>query len=206
MRSARGMRVTELARATGVTPSLISQIERGQSRPSVATLFSLAEALGVAVDALFDRGAAARHYSQGFLASQGGSLGAVSTDSDGSGSRYVVRADGREAIDIEGGVRWERLTPDTLPYAEFLELVYAPGAQSNANAYRHPGTEMVLMLSGQIVIDVGFESFELGPGDSIQFPSSMPHRYCNNTDETARAVTVILHDYDTSGSSSDTSL
>lgn len=203
------MRVTELARATGVTPSLISQIERGQSRPSVATLFSIAEALGVAVDALFDRSAAAQRDSQGLVNHQEGlgsaSASTVPSDSDGSGSRYVVRADGREALDIEGGVRWERLTPETLPYAEFLELVYAPGAQSNANPYRHPGTEMVLMLSGQIVIDVGFESFELNAGDSIQFPSSMPHRYCNNTQEAAHAVTVILHDYDTSGSGDDTS-
>ena len=37
----------------GVSPSLISQIERGQSQPSVATLFALAESLDVPVDAFF---------------------------------------------------------------------------------------------------------------------------------------------------------
>ena len=52
-RAGRGLRVAELAREIGVTPSLISQIERGQSRPSVSTLFALAQALDVPVDAFF---------------------------------------------------------------------------------------------------------------------------------------------------------
>jgi quercetin dioxygenase-like cupin family protein len=53
---------------------------------------------------------------------------------------------------------------------------------------------MVMVLSGRLDIHVGFERYELSPGDSIHFPSSMPHRYVNPTDETARAVTVILRD------------
>ena len=100
----------------------------------------------------------------------------------------------RAAIEIEGGVRWERLTPSTLDKVEFLELVYGPHAESNPTLYRHPGTEMVLMISGRLDIYVGFERHELDAGDSIHFPSSLPHRYVNPTDETARAVTVILHD------------
>src|SRR6478672_10415238 len=52
-RGQRGMRVAELAREVGVTPSLISQIERGMSRPSVSTLFGIAQALDVPVDAFF---------------------------------------------------------------------------------------------------------------------------------------------------------
>jgi transcriptional regulator with XRE-family HTH domain len=59
-RAERGLRVAELAREVGVTPSLISQIERGQSRPSVSTLFAIAQALAVPVDAFFrEPGAAA---------------------------------------------------------------------------------------------------------------------------------------------------
>jgi transcriptional regulator with XRE-family HTH domain len=53
LRAERGVKVSALARAVGVSPSLISQIERGQSRPSVSTLFELAQALDVPVDAFF---------------------------------------------------------------------------------------------------------------------------------------------------------
>ena len=52
-RKDRQLKVSELARMVGVSPSLISQIERGQSQPSVATLFALAESLDVPVDAFF---------------------------------------------------------------------------------------------------------------------------------------------------------
>src|SRR5487761_1861292 len=52
-RERRGLRVAQFAREIGVSPSLISQIERGQARPSVSTLFAMAQALDVPVDAFF---------------------------------------------------------------------------------------------------------------------------------------------------------
>jgi mannose-6-phosphate isomerase-like protein (cupin superfamily) len=53
---------------------------------------------------------------------------------------------------------------------------------------------MVVLLEGRLDIHVGFEKYELGTGDSIAFPSSLPHRYRNPTTEVARAITVILRD------------
>jgi transcriptional regulator with XRE-family HTH domain len=175
-RARRGLRVAELAREVGVTPSLISQIERGQSRPSVSTLFALAQALDVPVDAFF-RDAAPSAY-----------------DAARAGGRYLVRKENRAAIDIEGGVRWERLTRDTMEHLDFFELIYQPGAESHPRQYTHPGSEMVLVMRGLLEITVGFERCRLGPGDSIDFPSSMPHRYVNPGEQAAHAVTAILYD------------
>jgi transcriptional regulator with XRE-family HTH domain len=194
LRAERGTKVSALAREIGVSPSLISQIERGQSRPSVSTLFAMARALDVPVDAFFrdapentvrppqvhPAGAHRRTPPAGVPA--------------GPRHRYLVRREERDVIEIEGGVRWESLTPQPLDELEFLELVYEPHAASGERLYRHPGTEIALVLSGRLDIDVGFEHYELRPGDSIRFPSSMPHRYSNPTDQTTRAVTVILHD------------
>jgi transcriptional regulator with XRE-family HTH domain len=172
----RGLRVAELAREVGVTPSLISQIERGQSRPSVSTLFALAQALDVPVDAFFRDAEPAR-------------------DATRAGGRYLVRKENRAGIDIEGGVRWERLTRNTMEHLDFFELIYQPGAESHPRQYTHPGTEMVLVMRGLLEITVGFERYRLGPGDSIDFPSSMPHRYVNPGEQTAHAVTVIYYDH-----------
>ncbi len=194
-RAARGMRVAELARAVGVTPSLISQIEHGQSRPSVSTLFALAQALDVAVDAFFREAA---DVPAAPPAAGRGAAAPAETAPPGPAQdaprRGVVHPDGRAVIDIEGGVRWERLTRATLDHLDFIELVYPPGAQSHPRLYTHPGTEMVLVMSGCLEISVGFERYRLRPGDSIDFPSSLPHRYANPWDETARAVTVIFYD------------
>jgi transcriptional regulator with XRE-family HTH domain len=189
-RGHRGMRVAELAREVGVTPSLISQIERGQSRPSVSTLFALAQALDVPVDAFFREPPA-----DGPAAADADPQRRPAGHERGQGEgRYVVRRGSRAAIDIEGGVRWERLTPETLSHLDFFELVYGPGAESNPTLYSHPGTEMVLVMTGRLEISVGFETYRLEPGDSMQFPSSVPHKYANSGAETARAVTVILYD------------
>jgi transcriptional regulator with XRE-family HTH domain/quercetin dioxygenase-like cupin family protein len=194
-RGRRGMRVAELAREVGVTPSLISQIERGMSRPSVSTLFAIAQALDVPVDAFFREPAGPPGPG-----GADGPAGAGDGPPAGPGQvaaadgRYVVRRGGRAVIDIEGGVRWERLTRSTLDHLDFFELVYEPGAESHPRQYTHPGTEMVLVMSGCLEITIGFERYLLEPGDSIDFPSSMPHRYVNPSAQTARAVTVILYD------------
>lgn len=206
-RAERGIRVADLAREVGVTPSLISQIEHGQSRPSVTTLFALAQALGLPVDAFFrepdDTGAGTSVPGRPTIPAAATALAAgrragPALAPDGGpatpGGRYVVRRGGRAAIDIEGGVRWERLTRTTLDHLDFFELIYEPGAESHPRQYNHPGTEMVLVMTGCLEITVGFETYRLEPGDSIGFPSFMPHRYLNPGDQTARAVTVILYD------------
>lgn len=198
-RAARGLRVADLAREVGVTPSLISQIERGQSRPSVSTLFGLAQALELPVDAFFreqpqPEGAGPAAASPAAAAAPPGGPAEWPGQPDAAGGRYVVRRGERAVIDIEGGVRWERLTRATRDHLDFFELVYAPGAQSHPRQFTHPGTEMVLVMTGCLEITVGFETYRLEPGDSIDFPSSMPHRYLNPGRETARAVTAILYD------------
>ena len=196
-RGERGLRVAELAREIGVTPSLISQIERGQSRPSVSTLFALAQALDIPVDAFFREAAAASPPDAAAAAIPAAAVQLEPPAGVGrhlAEARYVVRQGNRATIDIEGGVRWERLTPQTMPHLDFFELVYGPGAESNPTLYSHPGTEMVLMLSGSLDISVGFETYRLAPGDSMEFPSSLPHRYANPGHTEARAVTVIMYD------------
>jgi transcriptional regulator with XRE-family HTH domain len=166
-RRARQLSVSELARRVGVTPSLISQIERGQSRPSVATLFGLAQALGVSVDSFFrDDRVTAAEGREGVWRPAGESDPAAEATAPGRHrpDRHFVPREARDVLEIEGGVSWERLTPGPL------------------------------MLEGRLDIYVGFECYQLQPGDSIYFPSSLPHRYVNPSDRTARAVTAILRE------------
>jgi transcriptional regulator with XRE-family HTH domain len=211
------MKVSALAREVGVSPSLISQIERGQSRPSVSTLFALAEALDIPMDAFFrdaedreaigddngggradparESGAAPERPAGGERTPRGG----VPAHQFERRSAQLVRRGERAAIAIEGGVRWERLTSTGLAEFEFMELVYSPGAESHATQYRHPGMEIVLLLEGRLDIHVGFDDYELEVGDSLCFPSTTAHRYVNPTEQTTRAVTVILRDWGDAG-------
>lgn len=211
-RQESSMSMSELGRKVGVSPSMISQIERGQTLPSVGTLFALAAALGVTVDAFLtppepkdaeeDGGGPATTPSpivEAHEASVQAASGPVrepieAMPAPAREGMYVVRHDQRASVPIRGGVTWERLTPRSLEDVEFLELDYDPYAESDDELYRHPGIEMVLVLEGRFEIHVGFETYALEVGDSMLFPSSLPHRYVNPTGERSRAVTVILRD------------
>lgn len=199
LREERGLKISDLARRIAVSPSLIGQIERGQSRPSVTTLFALAQALEVPVDAFFDVQASPLpdHSTRPELDQATARRLAESVwpdAADGSLVSYLLTAAERPRVDIRGGVRWERLTRATIPGIEFMELVYEPGAASDTQLYRHPGLECVLVTHGCFDITVGFDLHHVGVGDSMTFPSSLPHRYVNPLNEESRAITVIVRD------------
>jgi mannose-6-phosphate isomerase-like protein (cupin superfamily)/DNA-binding XRE family transcriptional regulator len=208
VRADRQLSVRELARRVGCSASLISQIERGVSVPSVGVLYSLATELGSSLDyLLFGSGAGP---GGGRDDGAGADVGADSDAGAGSGSAaapgsaraaaspppaIVQRAGDRRIIDLASGVRWERLTPGADATTDFLEVIYAPGGHSTdeRRPLRHDGREYGLIISGTLQANVGFESYELGPGDSIAFDSSTPHEYLNKTGDYVHAISVVVH-------------
>jgi mannose-6-phosphate isomerase-like protein (cupin superfamily) len=107
----------------------------------------------------------------------------------------VQRGCDRRIIDLASGVRWERLTPQSEAMTDFLEVIYSPGGHSTdeRRPLRHDGREYGLIISGTLQANVGFESYELSPGDSIAFDSSTPHEYLNKTGEVVHAIWVVVH-------------
>src|SRR5262249_15293246 len=103
----------------------------------------------------------------------------------------VRRGEGRFA-EMGGGVRWDRMTPYDLGDAGIIMTTYQPGALSADELYRHDGRETHIVVEGRIVVEVGFDRFELAIGASLTFASSQPHRYSNPYAETARGITVLL--------------
>ena len=184
-REQRQLSVRELARRIGCSASLVSQIERGVSVPSVGVLYSLATELDSSLDHLLF-GAEPRRPAVEAAASDPASV---------SGPGIVQRAGGRNIIDLASGVRWERFTPGADVMTDFLEVVYSPGGHSTdeRRPLRHDGHEYGLVISGTLQANVGFESYELGPGDSIAFDSATPHEYLNKTGEPVHAIWVVVH-------------
>ena len=183
VREERGLSARELARRVGCSASLISQIERGLSAPSVGVLYALATELSASLDYLFG-------VEPGPDAPSGVPAGALP---DGHG--IVQHAASRAVIDLASGVRWERLTSQRDDRADFLEVIYLPDGHSTdeRRALRHDGYEYGLILSGTLQANVGFDRLKLEPGDSIAFDSSIPHEYGNRTGHDVRAVWVVVH-------------
>jgi transcriptional regulator with XRE-family HTH domain len=205
VRASRQLSVRELARRVGCSASLISQIERGVSVPSVGVLYSLATELGSSLDyLLFGSGSAPDGGSAEtpVASPAAGPAADEATAADPPGAQAaappaaIVQWGGdRRIIDLASGVRWERLTPQPEAMTDFLEVIYSPGGHSTdeRRPLRHDGREYGLIISGTLQANVGFESYELGPGDSIAFDSSTPHEYLNKTGEVVHAIWVVVH-------------
>ncbi len=188
--------VRELARRLKLSPSLISQIERGKATPSVGTLYSMTTELGLSMGTLFSEtegGTPAGSFQSALARIQdGGANGAQPTALEGSSP--VVGPDDRKRIQLDSGVIWERLTPGTDPNVDFLEVYYEPGGEScDANALvRHAGREYGHVLSGTLGVTLGFDTYVLEAGHSISFDSTIPHRLATIGDVPVRAIWFVV--------------
>ena len=191
-RELRELSLRELARRLGISPSAISQIETGKSRPSVSTLYAIVSELGMSLDELFT-GAGQRPRPVGPSARVIQPARARARTS-GRESHNVERVGQRNAIELETGVRWERLTRHADPDADFLYVVYDVGGSScqSDRFIRHAGREYGLVLSGTLEVIVGYDSYVIGPGDSICFDSTVPHCLRNIGDEPVHGIWFVV--------------
>jgi transcriptional regulator with XRE-family HTH domain len=174
----RGLGLRELARRLDLSPSAISRYETGKMQPSVRTLYAFASELQVTVDeVLFD----ARRETDD------------APSSEPAPGLEIQRADESPAITLESGVTWKRLMFWADDHVEFIEATYEPGGASGPDdaLVRHDGHEFGHVLNGTLRVVVGPDELVLGPGDSVSFPSTTPHRLSNDGDETARAIWVV---------------
>jgi transcriptional regulator with XRE-family HTH domain len=170
----QGLSLRETARRLGISPSALSQIETGKAHPSVGKLFDIVNLLNVSVDGLLASETVAARGDEGFVSLQ--------------------RSGDHETLELESGVRWRRLTAGSYPGVEFLHVEYQPGGSSTGDGsfMRHAGQEFGYVLAGRLTIYVGFDAHVLGPGDSISFPATTPHRLGNDGPEPATAIWCIL--------------
>ena len=174
----------ELARRLGVSASLISQIESGQSKPSVSTLYAIVTELDVSLDDVFRV-----HDDELSIAT------AVGAESDSAVvARPVVHPTERHVVELDSGVIWERLTSHEHEDVDFLHVIYDVGGSSASDErlMRHPGREYGYVRSGRLGVQLGFERHELGPGDSIAFDSTTPHRLWNLGDEAVHGIWFVV--------------
>jgi transcriptional regulator with XRE-family HTH domain len=191
-RQRRGVSVRSLARELGVSASLISQIETGKSQPSVSTLYAITTALGISVEAVFDPALDAEVARP---AAAGAPTTVLTALGSHRGHRFgpLVTASARQVLQLDSGVTWERLGQLPHTHVDFLRITYDPGGTSSSTArlMRHPGAEYGFLISGELVLTLGFDEIHLSPGDAISFESTTPHRYRNDGTEPAVGIWFV---------------
>ena len=154
LRSARGLTLRGLADLTGYTSSYLSQIERGESVPSLSGLASVAAALGVEMAALFEQAAGPRlHISR---AAERLELRTGLSDSDEPSHRYtILGAHGNEGA--------------------YTALIHHLPPGEPPLRFRHFGERFGLVLAGSVRLTLGGEPHELGVGDWLHYGSHEEH-------------------------------
>lgn len=167
LRNSKGMTLGDLANQVKVSPSLISQLERGGVNPSISLLKSISDFLGVPLPTLLE-----------------------DEEAKAEGSSQMMTAKERKVLTIEGGVQITLLSRNLDLNCEFIYNEWPPGSSTGREKYVHEGVECGLLLEGEVEVELEDRMYHLKPGDSITFRSDIPHRLNNRGKKHAKAVWV----------------
>jgi transcriptional regulator with XRE-family HTH domain len=173
LRDAQGLSLDALANRSGVSRSMISLVERGESSPTAVVLDKLAVGLGVTLGVLFNTPAAvveARH------------------------SPVARRKDQPEWKDPDSGYVRRNVSPQgKLRPIQIVEAHFPPGARVafETSTRSNRVHQQIWLLEGTMEITVGKERHRLHEGDCLAMELDQPIRYHNPTRKRARYAVVI---------------
>jgi transcriptional regulator with XRE-family HTH domain len=168
IRSERGWSLDQTAARTGVSKAMLGQIERGESAPTIATLWKIATGLGVPMTALLE--------------------------ADGESGKVLLL---RDAADLRvrpspEGMQRALLFPYEARFGfELYELTFAPGFESISEPHDSGVVEHVTVLHGEVELLIEGEWQPLRQGQSLRFPADRRHGYRNRTAEEAVVMDLI---------------
>jgi transcriptional regulator with XRE-family HTH domain len=170
LRARSGLSLEALAQASGVSRSMISLVERGESSPTAVVLEKLATGLGVTLATLFETPASPPHPV----------------------SRRIDQVEWR---DPGSGYLRRNVSPSGFPSPiQIVEVDFPAGARVAYETAARPGIthQQVWILQGMIEVALGEERFQLRAGDCLAMVLDRPIAYHNPTPKPARYCVIIV--------------
>lgn len=171
-RKARGLTLEQLAQSSGVSKSMLSQVERGQANPTFAILWSLTRALKIEFADLLDGGS-----------------NALPDDA----IEVVTVGHTPEIRNADGTCRLRILSPPTLSsHVEWYDVEIEPKGALDSRPHA-PGTvEHFTALSGAFEITSDGAAREIKTGETARYAGDVPHRIANVSSRRAKGLMVVL--------------
>jgi transcriptional regulator with XRE-family HTH domain len=168
-RAERGWSLQQLAKRSGLSPASIHKIEKSGMTPTITSLMKVAAALGK-------------------------SVGYFIEESDGLRPVTVVRRDERTRLHTsKEGLVLNNISGRYGPFfVAGAEADVEPWADSGPQPMVHPGEELVLLLEGAMRFVVGGEQYDLEPGDSLHFRTTLAHSWANPSGQPAKAIWLAI--------------
>jgi len=169
LRKAYNMSLGDLSEQSGVAKSIISQIERNETNPTISTVWRLSRALDTTIDEVLKE-----EGSQNFLAHQ-----------MKSGVPILESEDGLCRLSIFGPL-------ELVEHTQWYDFVAKPGGVLESEPHQ-PGTiEHLYMLSGRIEVTCGEEVRMAEAGEAIRYRGDQPHRLRNPGSVNAHATMILM--------------
>ncbi|TNE45682.1 MAG: XRE family transcriptional regulator [Sphingomonadales bacterium] len=171
MRRTHKITLEQLADRSGVSRSMLSQIERGKANPTLAVAARIADAFGLSIVHLIEEDIRPSLVE-------------------------VVDANDEQAIFSErNGCRLRTLTPLHMEkHVEFYELTFAPGGELDSDAHFAGTRELLTISSGSVDLSVGPEpARRLGRGDTAHYPADRKHRIVNTSEGETVCFLVVTY-------------
>lgn len=169
IRKAKGLTIKELAIQSKVTPSMLSQLERGLANPSINTLKTIALALDVQLFTLF-------------------------IEDENKGNLIVKPKDRKQMIlpsESNEIITYELLSPDLNGDIELAIMTLTPKSHTSKDMFKHIGEEVAYVSSGNVHLFLDEEELILMEGDSVKIPPHTLHRWYNPYDIKASVIFAV---------------
>jgi len=170
MRKARDLSLDQLAVKSGVSRAALSQIEGARTNPTLSVLWKIAAGLEVPFQDLLEM-------------------------PEETNAKILRAQDTVPLRSADGRMESRLLSPGgSAPGVELYELRLSPKAVHKSEPHGKGTTELVVVLKGTLRILVDTSEYELLAGDTLYFPSDVPHSYENRSSHEARFFNVISYE------------
>ncbi|MFK3937795.1 helix-turn-helix domain-containing protein [Alkalihalobacillus sp. NPDC078783] len=168
MREKEKLSLEKLSQLSGVSKTMIGQIERGDSSPTITTIWKIANGLKVSFSSLIDN--------------------------PQPESKVILREDVRMATEDEGRYRVFPIFPfHEEKRFEVYRLEIDRGGKNVSAAHKDGTEEYITVYEGETTITVDEQTYVLRTGDSIRFRADRPHTYLNTGDAIAKLSMTIYY-------------
>ncbi|MCA3575061.1 MAG: helix-turn-helix domain-containing protein [Aestuariivirga sp.] len=168
LRGQRGMTLQALATASGLSPSMLSLIERGRTSPSIGSLVVIARALQVGMSDLL-------------------------ADNVEREDKMIVRSSEAQVVETARHVVRRLLREDLRLGVSIAINEYAPNTGSAERPISHDGYEFGFVLEGVLTVEIDGCKHQLNPGDLISYSSTRKHRLWNHQNRKVRTLWFNLN-------------
>ena len=168
------MSLGDLSQSSGVAKSMISQIEKNETNPSLATLSRLSQALGTSVEAM--------------VSQDGSDDSALVEKTEIQDTPLLKSTDGLCELRIIGSI-------DTVQWVQWYDFQAQPGGVLESSPHPDGSVENLTILQGEVLVEVEDESWIAKAGETLRYRADRPHKITNTGTKPVHAtmVNILAH-------------